>query len=193
MENKMKSIVCCSVLLLGLLAGSCWGADFSLLLNNDSVQGNLNIDLDKNDYGASFAGLRLLYNDDNDTLLGSVSGGVSGEPGNIPGVKVGAQVLANLGNSNNDRDLLVIGLGLLASYQPPQLQGLGVYARAQYAPELLCFLDSEGLYELAIGLSYTVTPKATLSLEYQNTDVDFKNAGHQNIDDSLRLGVIFHF
>ena len=189
----MKRVFWSAVLFLTLLAGPCWGADFSLVLNNDSAQGALNIDLDKNEYGSSFVGFRLLYNDDKETLLGSVSGGVTGEPGNIPGVKVGAQLLANLGSSRNDRNLLTVGLGLLASYQPPQFQGLGVYTRAQYAPELLCFLDSEGMVELAVGLSYMVTPKATVSLEYQNTEVDFKDVGDQDIDNSLRVGVVFHF
>jgi len=189
----MKSAFWSTVLFCCLLAGPCWGADFSLLLNNDSAQGVLNIDLDNNDYGESFAGFRLLYNDDKETLLGTVSGGVSGEPGNIPGVKIGAQVLANLGSSADDRNLLAIGLGLMGSYQPPQLQGIGVYARAQYAPKLLCFIDSEGMLEVAVGLNYTITPKATISLEYQNTKVDFENTGDRDIDNALRAGILFHF
>jgi len=189
----MKSIFWSSVLVFSLLAAPCWGADFSLLLNNDSAQGTFSVDLDKSDYGATFAGLRLLYNGDQETWLGSVAGGVTGEPGNIPGVKVGVELLGNMGVTKNDHDLLVIGLGALVSYQPPQFQGAGVYTRLQYAPELLCFLDSEGMTEFAIGLSYAVTPKATISLEYQNVDVDFKNVDGKDIDNSVRAGIVFHF
>lgn len=189
----MKSFFWWCLLFCCLLAGPCWAADFSVLLNNDSVQGRLNFELDHNEYGASFAGLRLLYNDDKETLLGTVSGGVSGAPGNIPGLTIGAEVLANAGSTANDRKLLAFGLGLLANYQPPRLQGIGFYARAQYAPKLLCFLDSERLFEQAVGLSYMVTPKATIALEYQNNEVDFDDSGNRHIDDSLRAGIVFHF
>ena len=182
-----------TILFFGFLTNSCWGADFSFLLNDVSMQARLNYVFDQNDYGDSFAGLRVLYNDDKDTLLGTVSGGVNGEPGDIPGLKIGAEILGNLGSNDDDRSLLTLGLGLLASYQPAQLQGLGFYGRAQYAPRFLCFLDSEGMYESAIGVSYAVTPKAALSLEYQNTNVDFDNVGSTDIDNSLRVGILFHF
>jgi len=189
----MKRIFLGSVLLLGLWAGPGWGADFSLVLNDVSAQGRLNYVFDKNDYGDSFASLRVLYNDDKDTLLGTVSGGVIGEPGNIPGLKIGAEILGNLGSNDHDRSLMTVGLGLLVNYQPAQLQGLGFFGRAQYAPKLLCFLDSEGMFEASIGASYMVTPKATILLEYQNTDVHFENVGSTDIDNSVRAGILFHF
>jgi hypothetical protein len=177
-----------------LMCGVCpsWGADFSFLLNDDSVQAELMVPLDENQYGDSFADLRMLYNDDEDTLLGTVSGGVKGAPGNFPGLQFGAQILGNAGDSD-DESILAVGLGLLAQYQPPQLQGLGAYARAQYAPELLCFLDSEGLTETAIGLSYRILPNATLALEYQNTEIDIEHDDERRIDESVRGGIVFNF
>lgn len=174
------------------LTGSAWSADFSLLLNDDSAQAVLSSAFDKNEFGDSTVGGRLLYNDDKDSLFGSVGVGVSGEPGNLDGLKVGAQVLGNLGRSDRN-DLLTFGLGLLASYQPPQLQGLGAYGRVQYSPELLSFLDSERLWEAAVGLNYMFTPKATLLLEYQNVEVDFDALGSQDIDESIRIGIQFFF
>lgn len=189
----MKRVFYGTVLFSFLLTGSGLGADFSVLLNDDSVQGRFDFAFDQKQYGESIAGLRLLYNDDKETWLGTVSGGVRGQLGAVPGADVGARVLVNGGSSFNDRDLLAIGLGLQASYQPPPLRGAGIYARAQYAPELLSFLDSEDLFEWAIGLDYMITPKATITLEYQKVEVDFENTGERDIDDSVRAGIIFHF
>ncbi len=174
------------------LAGTVWSTDFSLLLNDDSIQGTLSSAFDKNEFGDSVIAGRLLYSEDRDSLFGSVGIGVSGEPGNLDGLKVGAQMLGNLGRTDSN-DLLTFGLGLLVSYQPPQLQGLGTYGRVQYSPELLSFLDSERLLETAVGLSYMFTPKATLLLEYQNVEVDFDALGTRNIDESVRLGIQFFF
>ena len=189
----MKRVFFGALLVFGFLAGSCWGADFSFLLNDNSAQANLDISLDKNEYGSSFGGIRVLYNDKKETLLGSLSGGVSGEPGDIPGLKLGVEILGNLGTSKENNDLLSLGLGLLASYQPPQLQGFGTYVRGQWTPELLSFLDCEGMVEGAFGVSYMVMPKATLKVEYQVIEADFKDAKNQDIDESLRVGVVFHF
>ena len=187
----MRVLVSAIVAIL-LLSGNCWSADFSLLLNDDSVQAVLSTAFDKNEFGESIVGGRLLYNDDKDSLLGSVSAGVSGEPGNLDGLKVGAEVRGNLGRSDSS-DLLTFGLGLLASYQPPQLQGLGAYVRVQYSPELLSFLDSERLWEAVVGLNYMFTPKANVLLEYQNVEVDFDTIGKRDIDESIRLGIQFFF
>lgn len=188
----MLKILISALVAVSLLVGNCWSADFSLLINDDSVQGLLNTAIDKNEFGESLLAGRLLYNEDRDTLLGSIGLGVSGEPGNLDGLKVGAQIIGNLGRSDN-RELLTFGLGLQGSYQPPQLQGLGVYGRGQYAPKLLSFLDSERLWEGAVGLSYMFTPKATVLLEYQKVKVDFEKIGNRSIDESVRLGIQFFF
>ena len=188
----MKRVLGTTVLLCLLLAGSCWAADFSLLLNDFSAQGRFNIALDKNDFGESYTEMRLLYNDHKDTQFGTIAGGVSGEPGDIPGVKFGAEVLANLGSSN-DKNLMAIGLGLKVNYLPPPVPGLAVYGRLQYAPELLSFLNCKNLFEPAVGVSYMITPKAAISVEYQNIRADIKHTGHRNIDNAVRAGILFHF
>lgn len=189
----MKRMLFLTLLIGLLLAGSCWAADFSLLLNDKSVQGRLNYAFDRNEYGESFADFRLLYNDDKETLLGTVAGGVQGEPGNIPGLKFGAELLGNFGTSENNQDLISLGLGLRLSYQPPQLQGVGAYVRAQYSPELLSLLDSDGMFEHALGLSYMITPRAGLMVEYQRVRVDFGQYGKTSIDEELRGGVLLNF
>lgn len=188
----MLKIVLAALAAVLFFAGSCWSADFSLVINDDSVQGVFGSAFNKNEFGESIVAGRLLYNDDKDTLLGSVGAGVIGEPGNVDGLKAGAQVIGNFGSSNN-RDLLTFGLGVLVSYQPPQLQGLGTYGRLQYAPKLLSFLDSERMWEAAVGLSFMFTPKAIALLEYQNVEVDFEKTGKRTIDDSVRIGIKFFF
>ncbi len=190
-----KSLVA-ALAALFFLTGSCWAADFSLVLNDSSVQGALGFTLDQNDYGESQIGGRVLYNDDRETLLGSLGAGVSGSPGNIPGVKLGASILANLGRTDGvlgSQNIIAFGLGLQASYQPPQLEGLGIYGRAQYAPKILSFSDSERLWEGALGASYMITPKAAIMLEYQKVNVELKKYGRTAIDDSVRAGVQFYF
>lgn len=175
-----------------LMTGNCWAADFSLVLNDDSVQGVLSKTFNSNELGESILGGRLLYSDDKDTLLGSVNVGVRGAPGNIAGLKLGAQVNGNWGRSNK-KDLLAFGLGVSSSYQLPQLHGLGVYGRLQYAPKLLSFMDSERMWETAVGVNYAFNPKAMLVVEYQNIEVDFEGTRTLHIDESVRAGIQFYF
>ena len=175
-----------------LLAVNCQATDFSIVLNDDSVQGVLGIAFNENEVGESLFEGRILYDDDRDSLLGSAAVGVRGTPGNVPGLQLGAKVIGNVGRLDK-LDVVTIGLGLDASYQPPQLQGFGAHGRFQYSPQLLSFSDSEGFRELAFGCFYSFTPRASLLVEYQNTEADFDTYGDRRLDDSIRAGLLFHF
>ena len=74
----MYKFVYVTIFAVLLMTGNCWAADFSLVLNDDSVQGVLSKTFNSNELGESILGGRLLYSDDKDTLLGSVNVGVRG-------------------------------------------------------------------------------------------------------------------
>jgi hypothetical protein len=181
-----------AILLFFLIVINSWSADFSLLLDYQSVQAVVSQTIDNNGLGETLLNGRLLYGDDKDTLLGSAAVGVRGEPDYIDGLKLGAEIIGNWGRSNK-QDILNVGLGASANYQPLQFHGLGVYGRIHYSPELLSFLDSEWMLETALGVFYTFTPLASFVVEYQNIEVDFDKKGSRRIDDSVRFGLQFYF
>lgn len=181
-----------STVLFSLTAVNAWSTDFSLLLNDESAQAVVSQPLVSNEFGETAFKGRLLYGDDKDTLLGSAAVGVRGEPNYIDGLKIGADIIGNWGRSDK-KDVLNVGLGILANYQPLQLQGLGAYGRIHYSPKLLSFLDSEWMLETAVGVYYTFTPLASFVIEYQNIEVDFDKKNTTRIDDSVRLGLQFYF
>lgn len=178
------------VMLAGLLlvAGSAHATALDLAFNNDSAQVAVTQPLVVDDYGASRFGARFLYNDDEGTKL--LSGGFEfvGEPGNVPGLKVGVGVQGFGGSTDHDQDILAAGIGGMASYAPPALQGVAFGAKLYVAPKIFSGLDSEGLLETAVRAGYNVTPKIQVYLGYQNIRSDFGRYGTWTIDEGLRLG-----
>jgi hypothetical protein len=175
-------------LLLCLAAVQASAAVLDLDFNDSSVQLGFAHNLSEDEYGSARGRLRLLYNDHEETTLGSAGLDFAGSPGNVPGLEVGigAQLLG--GEADRGQDLLALAVGVQATWAPPILGGFGLGGRVAYAPEIFCWLDSERVVESAARLSYAVTPRATLFLEYQNIRSDFEDHGNWTIDDDLRGG-----
>lgn len=188
----MKSVVL-SLFLFPFLLTSVWAGSFSLDLNDHSTQIGYLQKLDSQNYGDTIIKGRYLYNDDTSTHLFGVAGGVVGTPGNVDGLSLGLDVGLNGGRTKNSKDLLAIGLGLGAEYAPPALRGFGVDGHLVYSPSIFAFADSEDYFEWGVGASFLVLPNAKVTLAYQNIEVDVKNVGNRDLDDTVRLGFKLEF
>jgi len=175
-------------LLFCLAAFEAPAATLDLDFNDSSVQVGFAHNLREDEYGFSRGRLRFLYNDHEETTLGSAGLDFAGSPGNVPGLEVGigAQLLG--GEADRSQDLLALAVGVQATWAPPTLGGLGFGGRVSYAPGIFCWMDSERMVESALRVSYAVTPRAGLFLEYQNIRSDFEEHGNWTIDDGVRGG-----
>lgn len=182
----IRSMLACLLTLLavsGAQAGS-----FELGLNNSSVQLRLGLPLRSDELGRTLLQARALYNDREETTLGSLGLEFAGEPGNLPGLEVGVEATGYTGRADRGLDSTNLALGVRAAYAPPALGGIGVAGRVAFAPEVLSFADSEGLLETSGGISYAITPKARVLVEYQNIRSEFEGRGTWTIDDAVRVG-----
>ncbi len=181
-----RNLVACLLTLLaatGAQAGS-----FELALNDSSAQLRLGLPLRSDELGQTLLQARALYSDKEETKLGSLGLEFAGEPGNVPGFEVGVGAAAYVGKAHRGRDLANLAIGLRAAYAPPALGGLGFAGRFAIAPEVLSFVDSESLLETAGQVSYAITPKARVLVEYQNIRSEFERRGNWTIDDAVRVG-----
>lgn len=175
-------------LLFWLAAASAPAASLDFSFNDSSVQAGLSQPITEDEYGSSRVNARFLYNDHEETTLGSAGIDFFGSPGNVPGLEVGVGGRLVGGEADHGQDLLALAIGGQASWAPPVLGGVGLAAKAFYAPQIFAWLDSERLLETGVRLSYAVTPRVGLHLEYQNIRCDFDDHGNWTIDDEVRVG-----
>lgn len=188
----MKSAIL-SVLFLFVFCPGVFAGSISLDFNDHSTQLRVSQKLDTPQYGDSVVKARYLYNEVSRTNLAGIAAGVVGTPGNIDGLKLGLDVTLNGGRTDADQDLLAAGLGFLAEFAPPALPGLGINAQVTYSPEIFAFVDADDYFEWGFGASYLVLPNAKIMLSFQNIQVDLKNSGEVDLDDTLRFGIKFEF
>lgn len=178
-----------------VLSVTCAHADtLDIGLNDDSFELAYEHPVSSDNYGMSLINGRFLYNDDDETKLGSLGFDFVGEPGNLAGFRAGAGARLYLGKTDSQIDFINLALGLRAEYTIPQLQGLGVAGQIHYAPQILSFRDSERLLESEVRLTYAILPKLTLYVKYQNIRLDIEDrSGHSTVDDGIRIGFIGSF
>lgn len=177
------------LLLLVPAAAMAEPPSLDLRFNDTSAQVRLSAPLfDSDDYGYSLLSGRFLYNDKEETTLGSAGFDFVGEPGGIPGLKLGVGTQLYGGRADDGQDLLALGVGTRVDYAPPVLGGFGLGGRVFYAPNIFSWLDAERLLETEVSLSYALLPKVTVNLSYQNIRTDFDDHGDWTIDEGVRLG-----
>ncbi len=181
------------VLVISLVATVAGATSFDLAFNNESVQVALVQPLQVDELGSSQVGGRFLYNDDEETKLGSLGLEFVGEPGNIPGLTFGIGAMGYGGSADQDQDLLTAAIGGSVQFAPPPLNGFVFGGRVYFAPKIFSGLDNEGLLETALQVGYKVTPKVRVYLGYQNIRADFEGHDTWTIDDDVRLGFEAHF
>ena len=183
-----KTVLLALTLGLVLSAATVWAASLGLEFNDSSAQIRYAQPLTQDDYGTTLVNGRFLYNDNNDATVGS--GGVEflGEPGNVPGLKLGIGAQVYGGRAAHSQDLLTLGVGGTVAYAPPRFGGVGVAADLYYSPRVFSLLDAKRMLEGGARIQYAITPKADVYLGYQYLRADFDDAGHQNLDKALRIG-----
>jgi opacity protein-like surface antigen len=184
----MRTLVLVLMLIL-LTFSMANAASVRLDFNNDSAEGAFAAPLADDDLGKVILGGRFLYNDDEDTRLGTINLDFVGEPGNVPGLLIGAGFFVDYGKTHKSFDTMNIGLGVQAQYAPVEMQGVGLGAHFALAPKVFSFRDSEGLYEAGAKVFYTITPKVQIYLGYQYIRGKFDNGPKQTFDRDLRLGI----
>jgi len=172
-----------------LTLGTAGAASLRLDFNNDSAEAGFAAPLADDDLGQVKLGGRFLYNDDERTRLGILSLDFIGEPGNVPGLTLGAGFFGSYGETHKYLDTLNVGIGVQAQYAPAELQGLGFAAHYALAPKVFSFRDSEGLYEWNGKVFYSITPKVQVYLTYQQMRGKFEYVRKQYFDRDLRLGI----
>ena len=187
-----RILLICLVLVSTAAVASADSVDIGF--NDESFQFIYEKGLSQDDYGTSLFNGRFLYNGDEETKLGSIGLDFVGQPGNISGLGLGAGAKVYAGNSDPDIDFVNLGIGLRADYTVPQLQGVGLSGRLNYAPKVFSFRDSERLVESRVRVTYAMLPKVKLYLGYQHIRLDVEDrSGHSTIDDSVRIGFIGSF
>lgn len=176
-----------------LAAAPAQATSFELGLNDTSAQLRLGQPLRSDELGRTLLLARALYSDKEETKLGSLGLEFAGEPGNVLDFEVGVGASAFLGKAHRGRDFFNLALSLRADYAPPAMGGWGFTGRLAYAPEVLSFVESESLLETSAQISYAVTPKARVFVEYQNLRNEFERRGNWTIDDAVRLGFKAYF
>ncbi len=183
---QMKAIV----LMLGfvLFAAPAWTQSLEIHLNDTSAQVRYEHPLYGDDYGLTLLNNRFLFNDDKNTVLGSIGLDFVGAPGNVPGLKVGVGSHLYGGRTRDSQALTAVGVGLRSHYAPPRLGGLGFGGKILYSPKILTFMDAERLLETSARVDFAITPKVRLFAEYQRIRVDFEDHGTRTIDEGVRGG-----
>jgi len=184
----MKSTIC-GLFLLVVFATPALAGNFALDFNNNSTQFGFVQKLNTQNYGDTLVKVRYLYNDDTSTNLAGIAAGVIGTPGNLDGLKLGIDVALNGGQTDNNQEVLAVGLGFLAEYAPAALQGLGFDGHLVYSPKIFTYLDSENYFEWGAGVSYQVLPNAKVTLAFQNIQIDLKNQNAVDLDETVRFGI----
>ncbi len=72
---------------------------------------------------------------------------------------------------------------------------LEVFGNVTYAPEMLCFSDSDDFMSLNIGVGYRIIPNASIIVDFTAYDLDMESGpGNWNLDDEVfRMGIVMRF
>ncbi|HKK02028.1 MAG TPA: YfaZ family outer membrane protein [Desulfuromonadales bacterium] len=188
-----KTVLLTLALGLMLNAATVWAASLGVEFNDSSAQIRYAQPLTQDEYGTAQVNARFLYNDNNDATIGSAGLMFLGEPGNVPGLRLGIGAQVYGGRGAHSQDILSLGVGGTAVYAPPRFGGIGIAADLYYAPRVFSLLDAKRLFEGGARVQYAITPKAEVYLGYQYLRADFGHESHQNLDKALRVGFNAHF
>jgi len=179
-----------TLMVLMLVATTAGAASLRLEFNDESAEAGFSAPLSDDTLGQVVLGGRYIYNEDEHTTrLGTISLDFIGEPGNVPGLTIGAGFFGSYGETHRVFDTLNVGLGAQLKYAPAELQGLGFSGHAALAPKVFSFRDSEGLYEWNARIFYSITPKVQIYGGYQLMRGRFENAPKQYFDRDFRAGI----
>jgi len=188
--KKAKVAVLVAAMLAAPVAAGATGLDFSF--NDEAAQVVVSQVTVEDGNGKVEMGLRGLYADSEDTLIGSFGVNVTGEVAQVPGLDIGAGVKGYFGDSDKD-DILAGGLGAVAEFEPEELHGVGFAVEYFYCPKVFSGLDTDRLTEFEARASYEFVPRASAYVSYSEIRTDIKDKGYRTVDDGFRVGIELEF
>ncbi len=107
-------------------------------------------------------------------------------------------VLGNIEKGNKDGDLRAIGFVLLGKYSIPETISpipIDVSVGFSYAPDSLCFSDSDRYLDFRASLDFRIVKNAAIVLGYRYFKVQFdEKSGHWEMsDDAVFIGYQLRF
>ncbi|MFV2055778.1 MAG: YfaZ family outer membrane protein [Thiohalomonadales bacterium] len=180
-----------SFLLIFSLAGHA--QDFTINLGDTSVQVNYATNIGGTDYGRSELRFGYLRNSDYDTDMLEVGLLVIDNAGSkAPGLEVGLGPKLYIARTDCC-DASAIGLGGVLRYSFGSNSRFFILGQFYYAPGVVSFADSEGMYEGIVEIGFEVLPTADIYLGMRDISVDFGGPSNATIDDSGYFGMKFSF
>lgn len=176
-------------LFLAFLPGYVLADSLGIGFNDYSAQINYNIPVSEDSTGSAEIDIRGLYNNRDDTLLGSLGFDVYGNFERLlSGIHFGAGAKVYGGDRDNE-DLLSLALGGGMRLAPPAWQGVYFDTSYFFGPRIFSTLDARRLTEFQATLGYEISPNAHVFVGYGNLRTLFKDVGTRSLDEGVRLGI----
>lgn len=182
------------VVLLSVISSASYARSFDINLSSDAAQFKYGSLVGGSTYGRTEMGVGFLYNED-DNYLGEIGLLVIDEAGSkTPGLELGVGPKFWFGGSDEaDVDIAGIGLGGQIRYKNMNVPRVVYGASLYYAPDIVSFMDSEGMLEWDIRVEYELLPTANVYVGFRSIEADIKNRDDVEIDESGIIGLRFMF
>jgi hypothetical protein len=174
------------------LSTSVYADAFDINLRDTSAQLQYSAALGHSTLGKSDIHLGYLYTSKSNSFVDFgilVKDEVSA---NIPGLTAGVGIKGDLAKVNS-RNASALALGGMVRYAVPAMPKVGVVGAMFYSPNIVTFGDAESTLESTARVEYEIIPQATAYLGYRKINVKLKNAGEENLDEGVLVGVKLAF
>lgn len=93
----------------------------------------------------------------------------------------------------DDNDFLNLGLGGRLRYVIPKIKQVSIGANAYYAPEIVSFFDSKGLWKVGFQINYNILEQSSVYFGYRAIKTDLNKKKDVTIDKGVYLGLQISF
>jgi hypothetical protein len=196
----IKKIIGQIVFIILITSGICFASTYELEVSADhsAIEGRLDRTLAIKQ-GLLTTGIGAIYNDDDYKIANvklTLGNGIS-----LPELRLNLGfkgVLGDIEKGNRDGDLMAVGFLLLGRYSIPETISpipIDVSVGFSYAPDSLCFLDSDKYLDFRTSLDFHIVKNATIILGYRYIKVRFDdNRGNWEMsDDAVFVGCQLKF
>ena len=188
------------VFIIMITSGISFASTYELEVNagHSAIEGRLDrtTTIEK---GLLTTGIGAVYNDDDYKIANvklTLGNGIS-----LPELKFNLGfkgLLGNIEKDNKDGDLMAVGFLFLGKYSIPETISpipIDVSVGFSYAPDSLCFLDSDRYLDFRTSLDFRIVKNAAIILGYRYIKVRFDdNRGRWEMsDDAVFLGYQLRF
>lgn len=196
----IRKIIGQIVFIIMITSGISFASTYELEVNagHSAIEGRLDrtTTIEK---GLLTTGIGAVYNDDDYKIANvklTLGNGIS-----LPELKFNLGfkgLLGNIEKDNKDGDLMAVGFLFLGKYSIPETISpipIDVSVGFSYAPDSLCFLDSDRYLDFRTSLDFRIVKNAAIILGYRYIKVRFDdNRGRWEMsDDAVLLGYQLRF